>query len=462
MFSPNNFPLVNKGASIKETMRIIDKTGLGVAFIINENKSIFGAVTDGDIRRAILKGISIEKAIESIANTNPITIREGSREKDIQDIRMREDLKGKISAGGSLKVPVIDNDGKINDIVFIFGDKEYGFGGRPNLSKEGIKKVLVLGGAGYLGSVLCRKLLNEGYKVRVLDNLSYGDYGIVDLYQNKNFEFRKGDIRDVSNIVDAIDGMDAVIHLAAIVGDPACAVDSKKTLEINYLATKNIIETCKYFQINRLIFASTCSVYGQSPSPDEKLTENSPLNPVSLYAETKIRCERAILGAMDENFSPIILRMATLYGYSSNMRFDLAVNFLTAKAVFDKKMTIFGGDQWRPWLHLEDAAQAYLICLKRPLEDVRGQILNVLSENYRVLEVGNIINSVFPEAVIEVSEKAGDRRNYNVSFDKIARVLDYRAEKKLVDGVNEIRQAIVSGTIKGYQDAKYRTAAPQI
>ncbi|MDO8265159.1 MAG: NAD-dependent epimerase/dehydratase family protein [Candidatus Parcubacteria bacterium] len=462
MLSKNNFPLVNKGASIKETMRIIDNTGLGVAFVIDENKSIFGAVTDGDIRRAILKGVSIEKAIESIANTNPIIIREDSKESDIQDIRARGDLKGKISGGGSLKVPVIDEERRIKDIVFIYKDKEYGFGGELNLRKEGIKKVLVLGGAGYLGSVLCRELLNEGYKVRVLDNLSYGDDGISDLYQNKNFEFKKGDIRDISNVVDAIGGMDAVIHLAAIVGDPACAADSKETLEINYFATKNIIETCKYFQINRLIFASTCSVYGQNPSPDEKLTENSPLNPVSLYAETKIRCERAILGAMDENFSPIILRMATLYGYSSNMRFDLAVNFLTARAMFDKKMTIFGGEQWRPWLHLKDAAQVYITCLKKPLEDVRGQILNVLSENYRVFEVGNIINSICPEATIEISEKAGDKRNYNVSSDKIARILDYRAEKKLVDGVNEIKEAIASGIIKGYKDPKYRTAAPQI
>ena len=142
-----------------------------------------------------------------------------------------------------------------------------------------MNKILVTGGAGYLGSVLCRKLLNRGYKVKVLDNLTYGDDGIKGL----NIELLKGDIRNIHDIVEAVHDVDAVIHLAAIVGDPACAAEPVKTLEVNYLATKAIIEACKWFKVKRFIFASTCSIYGKGL--EAKLTEKTPLNPVSLYAE---------------------------------------------------------------------------------------------------------------------------------------------------------------------------------
>lgn len=454
-----NSLLIDKDSSIKSAIRVIDREGCGTAFVIDRDKKLLGVVTDGDIRRAILRGINIEKPIKEIANKEPVFIREEHQEKELLEIKMQKDIKKKIPIGGSLKVPVVTNKGEVKDIVFIYLDKA----NNPRLSNgdlkfiKGIKKVLLVGGAGYFGSVLCRELIDKNFDVRVFDNLTYGDDGIKELYGNKSFEFLKGDIRSISNTVEAIKGVDAVIHLAAIVGDPACEADPKETLETNYLATKNIIEACKYFQINRFIFASTCSVYGKSPLPDQKLTEESLLNPVSLYAETKIKCENAILEAMDENFSPTILRMATLYGYSPNMRFDLVVNLLTGKAIFDKKITILGGEQWRPWLHLEDAAKAYIACLGQPIEKIRGEVFNILSENYKIIDVGKIINSVCPEAKIEISDNIIDERNYNVSFDKISQMLNYQPSKKISDEVLKIKNVINKGLIKDYKDPKYRT-----
>jgi len=449
--------LINKRYSIKETMRMIDRSGLGVAFIIDKENRLLGVVTDGDIRKAILRGVNINKAVEEIMNKKPIFLR-SKLAGEILKLKKDKNVRKKMP----LMAPVIDVTGKVKDVVFINNEnKNTSLRSEENakLVNRGIKKVLVIGGAGYLGSILCRKLLNKKYKVRVLDNLTYGDEGIKLLHKNKNFEFLKRDIRNISDVVEAIRGVDAVVHLAAIVGDPACAVDPEETLKINYLATKNITETCKYFQINRFIFASTCSVYGESPLPDEKLTEDSSLNPISLYAETKIKCEQSILEAVDENFSPTILRMATLYGYSPNMRFDLAINLLTGQAIFDKKITIFGGEQWRPWLDVEDAAQAYIACLEAPIEKVRGEIFNILSENYKIVEVGKIINSVCPEAKIEITEKAIDKRNYNVSFNKISQALNYCPRKKMTDGITEIKNVIEKRIIDNYLHPKYRTSA---
>lgn len=449
--------IVDKNLSIKKTMATIDQNGLGLAFVVDKKK-IFGVVTDGDIRGAILRGKSIDKKIEEITNRNPVVVREDKINEDIKGLNTRVDVQKKIPIEGSLKIPVIDKLGRVKDIIFLFSDGRSSFFSKSKVrnNKVTVKNILVLGGAGYLGSVLCRKLLNRNYKVRVLDNLTYGDAGIKELLKRKDFEFIKGDIRNLSDVVEAIKGVDAVVHLAAVVGDPACAKDPEETLEINYLATKNIIETCKYFQINRFVFASTCSVYGQSLNPDKQLSEISQLNPVSLYAETKIKCEEAVLMARDENFLPTILRMATLYGYSPLMRFDLSVNLLAAKAIFERNIPIFGGNQWRPWLHLEDAADAYIACIEKPISKTGGETFNVVSENYKVIDIGKIINKNFPTAKISVVNKTVDRRDYNVSSEKILKQIGFKYKKSITDGINDIAGAVKADIIKDYKNTIYR------
>lgn len=448
---------VNENKDIKTTMRAIDNGALGIAFVVNADGKFVGIVTDGDIRRAILQGAKIENSIREIVNTKPIVIQDEPSEEELLALQNREPIKSKLAVGCFLKIPVLDNESRVKDIILLGGTKPTLLSQPRSKDWGAVKKVLVMGCAGYLGSLLTRKLLFKGYVVNGLDNLTYGDYGIRELYGKKNFNFVEGDIRDVNVLMQSIKGCDAVIHLAAIVGDPACKLDAEETISINYLATKMITDVCKYNQINRLLFASTCGVYGASGTPDARLTEDSSLNPVSLYAEMKLKSELAIMEAIDDNFSPTIFRMATLYGYSPRMRFDLVVNILTAKAVTEGKITIFGGNQWRPLLHVADAGEAYIRCLEAPLEEVRGQILNVGSneQNFKISELGTLLQSVIPSAQIESSGDIADERNYNVAFDKASEVLGYRTEKTIQDGVLEIKHAFDDGTIGDYRDKRY-------
>lgn len=458
--------LVNKDYSVKETMRVIDQGALSVAFVIEDGNKLFGLVTDGDIRGAILKGADIEDKIDKITNKNPIIKREG--EEDLSRLNgekvLVQDVHMAMPAGGSIRVPIIDDKRNIKDIVFIYGGGQHGFRFKPEpkSNDRNIRKALIIGGAGYLGSVLCRKLLDRGYKVKVLDNLTYDDEGIKDLYQDDNFEFLKGDIRNISDVVEAVKGVDAVIHLAAIVGDPASSLDTEETLEINYFATKSIIDICKYFQVNKFLFASTCSLYGASlntkiPNPKERLGEDYFLNPVSLYAQTKFISEKAIENLTDMNFSPTIFRFATLYGVSPRMRFDLVVNLLTAKALKDKKITIFGGEQWRPNLDVSDAALTCLKWVESPIKKTGGKIFNVGSneQNYQIIKLGEIIKKSLPETEIEIKKEEGDIRNYNVSFNEISKVLGFKPEKTVEQAVIEIKKLIKSQKIKDFNSPKY-------
>lgn len=324
--------------------------------------------------------------------------------------------------------------------------------GKPE--KHTIRNVLVIGGAGYIGSVLVRKLLDRGYYVTVLDALLYGDEGIRDLYGRPQFELIHGDLRDVEAVVRAMQYADAVVHLGAIVGDPACALDEKLTLEINLAATRLIAEVARGLGVQRFIFASTCSVYGAS---DQLLDERSALNPISLYARTKMDSERVLMALNDDRFAPIILRFATVYGLSPRPRFDLVINLLAASAVCEKRITIFGGDQWRPFIHVDDAAEAILKCLEAPLYAVKGQIFNVGSDdqNYQIAQLGDIIKELIPDVEVIRQGEDVDKRNYRVSFAKIRRHLGFIPRHTVVDGILEIKTAIEDGRIRDYRDARY-------
>jgi nucleoside-diphosphate-sugar epimerase len=324
--------------------------------------------------------------------------------------------------------------------------------GKPE--KRTVRNVLVIGGAGYIGSVLVRKLLNRGYDVTVLDALVYGDESIRDLYGRPHFELIHGDLRDIEAVVRALQYADAVVHLGALVGDPACTLDEKLTLEINLAATRMIAEAARGFGVQRFIFASTCSVYGAS---DQILDERSALNPVSLYARTKVGSERALLALNDNHFAPIILRFGTAYGLSPRPCFDLVINVLAAQAVCDKTITIFGGDQWRPFIHVDDAAEAILKCLEAPLHAVKGQIFNVGSDeqNYQIAQLSDLIKELVPDVEVVHKGEDIDRRNYRVSFAKIRKHLGFTPRHTVPEGVLEIKAAIEDGRIRDYRDVRY-------
>ena len=316
------------------------------------------------------------------------------------------------------------------------------------------RKILVIGGAGYIGSLVLRRLLDEGYHVRLVDVLMYGDGAIQELYDHPHFEFVHGDFRHIETVVRALVGMEAVLHLGAIVGDPACAIDEDFSTEINLIATRVLAEACKGYGIRRFVFASTCSVYGAS---DQTLDERSALNPVSIYAQTKIDSEHILLQMADQVFSPTILRFATIYGLSPRPRFDLVVNLLTAKAVREGKITVFGGDQWRPFVHVADAAHAVVLALQAPLDHIKGEIFNVGSDaqNYTINQIGELIHRLIPSAELIQQGDDVDKRNYRVSFAKIARVLRFAPQHTVEDGVREIQAALESGQIADYYDRAF-------
>jgi len=325
----------------------------------------------------------------------------------------------------------------------------------PTLRKpkydERIKHVLVIGGAGYIGSVLCRKLLERGYSVRVLDAFLYGRQSLGDLTRHPRFTVIEGDSREVSAVFKAMSDMDAVVHLGELVGDPACALDEKLTLEINLAATRMVAEAAKGCGVQRFVYASSCSVYGASA---EILDERSALNPVSLYARAKIGAEQILRGLNDSEFHPVILRFATVYGLSPRPRFDVVVNLLTAKAVCQGEITIFGGDQWRPFVHVMDAAQAIVLSLEAPLVSVKAGSFNVGSDeqNYTIAQIGELIHRVIPDTKVVNRGDDTDQRNYHVSFARIRRELGFKAQFTVEDGVKEIEAAVRKGEIKNYQD----------
>jgi nucleoside-diphosphate-sugar epimerase len=314
--------------------------------------------------------------------------------------------------------------------------------------------VLVVGGAGYIGSILVRKLLAQGSKVRVLDSLVYGPNAIREVLNHPNLELIVGDCRNIQSAVAALRGVDSVVHLGAIVGDPACDQHKQAAVEINYAATKMLIEIAKGFSVRQFVFASSCSVYGSS---DVLMNENSRTAPISLYGQTKVDSEQALLEARSESFHPVILRFATVFGNSHRPRFDLVVNLLAAKAHKEGAITVFNGQQWRPFIHVDDVAEGIVTVLKAREDLVSGQIFNLGDSrlNYTLAGVADKIVEQFPHTRVEQVENAEDCRNYRVSFDKIKNQLGFKARLLLEDGISELKNALDEGTISDYRDTAY-------
>lgn len=317
-----------------------------------------------------------------------------------------------------------------------------------------IKRVLVIGGAGYIGSALLPLLLAKGYQVRILDLFIFGSEPIKEWLNHPNLEVIQGDFRQPDVVTRAVQGVEAVIHLGAIVGESACDLAQKITLEVNLVATKMIAEIAKEQQITHFIFASTCSVYGAS---DQLLNEHSDMKPVTLYAQTKATAEKALLRMADDHFSPVVLRFSTVYGLSGRYRFDLVVNLLTAKALFDGEITVFGGNQWRSFVHVEDAARSIMAVLGAQAPIVRGEVFNVGSneQNYTISQLGEIIHSHVPEAQIITQDDLIDPQDYRVDFHKIETVLHYKPQWNIEQGIQQVIDAIEDRRVTDYRDARY-------
>jgi nucleoside-diphosphate-sugar epimerase len=308
-----------------------------------------------------------------------------------------------------------------------------------------VKTVLVLGGAGYLGSVMVGQLLRHDFKVRVLDLLLFGDRSLKEFKPHPNFELIHGDVRNIGVVERSMSACDAVIHLAAIVGDAACEEQKALALEINCAATPKLAETARNCGVGRFIFASSCSVYGSS---DNFLDELSPRNPLSLYARTKQDSEDMLLNARSRYFATTILRLGTLFGLSPRMRFDLIVNMFVAQAARSRRITVWNGEQWRPFLHVDDAARGFMACLDAAPAFISGQIFNVGSPdlNCRIRSLGEEVVQLIPNTCLCAIE-SDDRRNYRVSFEKIQNVLGFKSRKNLAFGIEEIYASLRSSAV---------------
>lgn len=319
-----------------------------------------------------------------------------------------------------------------------------------------MEKILVIGGGGYLGAVLVERLLREGYPVRILDSFIYGKKAVEKYSGRTDIEIFEGDIRNIETVNLAMVDIGSVIHLAAVVGDPASKARPELTVETNYLAAQMIATACRLNGINKFIYASTCSVYGAGK---KILDENAPLNPVSLYARTKISSEESIMNLSDGKFSPVIMRMSTLYGYSARMRFDLVVNTMTMTAFTEGRINVLGGNQWRPLLSLEDAAEAYFKILQ---SDIGEKIYNVGSEeqNYMISEVASLVAQGIKEASgkdipINIEGDSVDARDYRVSFKRIQSELGFKVSYTIPQAAKEIWQRLESKEIKDPKQKVY-------
>ena len=321
--------------------------------------------------------------------------------------------------------------------------------------------VLVIGGAGYIGTHAVEQLLENGHAVRVLDRLMYGGNALRDFEHHPRFEFIEGDAADISKLTIAMRGASGVVHLAGLVGDPACAVDPEFTRHTNIVVTRMVRTVAYSMGIRRFVFASSCSVYGVS---DEPVNELSPLSPVSLYAQTKIDSERELLSNVPDNFFTTILRFATVFGHSRRPRFDLVGNLFTAQALNDGVITVIGPDQWRPFVHVRDLGRAVAVVLGTDAGIVQNQIFNVGDErlNTTILRLAQAVQGVVEEirpVEITITENPDDPRNYAVSFDKIHDMLGFRAKMTLEDGVREMVHYHQSGAYEDYHRAEYSNVA---
>ena len=324
-----------------------------------------------------------------------------------------------------------------------------------------MKNILVTGGAGYVGSGLLRELLVNGYSVTCVDNLMFGGESLLDIWHNKNFTFINCDINDSEKLdnVFSKNNFDGVIHLAAIVGDPACKLYSDLANKTNWTSSKWLIEKSKSAGVSKFIFASTCSNYGKMDDPEAYVDENSRLAPVSLYAELKVKFEKYMLSQMKriDGFSPTSLRFSTVYGLSPRMRFDLTVNEFTKDLALEKELVIFGEQFWRPYCHVKDFSNAFITVLKSPNEKVAYNVFNVgdTKENYTKQMIINEIKKVLPNSKIKYVKKNEDPRDYRVNCDKIKKELGFKISMTVPDGIKEIKRVIQENLIQDPEDQKY-------
>jgi len=313
---------------------------------------------------------------------------------------------------------------------------------------QSIKNVLVTGGAGYVGAVLVPKLLKESYKVKVLDLFIYGRNVLP---KHKNLIEIVGDIRDRKLLQKELKGVDGLIHLAAISNDPSFDLDPRLGKSVNYKANKLLTDLAEKAGVKRFVFVSTSSVYGIKK--EKNVTEDLPLEPLTDYSKYKALSEKYVLKKNSGDFTVLAIRPATVCGFSPRLRLDLSVNMLTVQALVNKKITVFGGRQLRPNIHIEDITDLYVECLKYPKTLVGGQVFNAGYENLSVSSIARLVKKVLADPDIKITvTKSADNRSYHISSEKIARILGFRPKHTVEEAISDLVNAFRSGLMENPLD----------
>lgn len=317
-----------------------------------------------------------------------------------------------------------------------------------------MKRIGILGGLGYIGSHLVNLILKTTKipEIIIFDNLTFGKDHMMDLIDEPRVKLIEGDIRDASDLAKGIKGCDGIIHLAGLVGDPACSISEGDTWLINTEASRIIADIVNYYNVSRFVFASSCSVYGASPS-DIILNEGSYLNPVSVYAQSKIDSEKTFFNRIDGCATNI--RLATVFGYSRRMRFDLVANLFTIKAIKEGKLEVFGGQQFRPFISSYDAARAFLgVALFEDERKINRENFNIVSQNVSVKKLGKVVNELVKNSKIKYVTTKEDNRNYRVSGSKAEWILGFKPDFGLEKGINSMIQKIALNKFDDWKDNK--------
>jgi nucleoside-diphosphate-sugar epimerase len=307
-------------------------------------------------------------------------------------------------------------------------------------------RVLVTGGAGYVGSRLVPKLLAAGYQVNVLDLYLFGDAVLAEVRGHPGLREIKGDLRDPQAVARALEDCDAVIHLACISNDPSFELDPDLGRSINYDAFRPLVRAAKAAGVRRFIYASSSSVYGLKGEPN--VTEDMPLEPLTDYSKFKALCEDVLDEERQDGFTTLILRPATVCGYAPRLRLDLTVNILTNHAVNNGKIRVFGGSQLRPNIHIEDMTDLYVSCLALPDKQVDGKVFNAGYENRSVMDIAEMVRDVVGSSVGLAVEPTDDMRSYHISSARIERELGFRPKHTIPIAIENLAEAFTDGRIQ--------------
>ena len=431
---------------IIDVIQLFEKSKTNILIVVDNKKKFVGIVTSTDLRRGILRGLSNSSPLKSIINQNPLLLKEKINENKISNI-ISSDRFNKIDPPF---IPILNKENKPIKIVNkdLLNIDQYDLN-----NKKEETKILLIGGAGYIGSILAKKLLKQNYQVTIFDKFIYqSQQEIRKKIKSNNLKLVKGDSRRIDEVFEVIKKNNVVVHLAELVGDPLCEVKPSKTYEVNFLASIAISNICKNLPISKFIYISSCSVYG---SNNKLLTEKSEINPISVYAKLKVLCEKALIRNSGEFCKPCILRLGTVYGTSLRPRFDLVINLFASRVANNLPLIVTGGDQWRPFIHVNEVCLAIINIIKAKREKVNGQIFNLTSFNSRIIDIARKFKRIFPKTKLLIKKSSLDKRNYKVSSLKAEKMINFKTKVKLTHGISDLVNYVKKNKIRNINKKKY-------